>query len=132
MFDRTKMLLLTALLFGIVPGHADTPPVGALPLTIKIDQPSHLLLEKVTYRRTANGIEVSGHVAKQGERRGRILGHVDIRLLDAQGQTLAEHEAALQQFSPSRKNPDWASFATRIEPLPTGVVSLQIGHRVGD
>jgi hypothetical protein len=53
-------------------------------------------------------------------------------MLNAQGQPLGRHVAALQQFSPSRKNPDWAGFSTRIEPLPTGVVGLRIGHSVGD
>jgi len=57
---------------------------------------------------------------------------VDITLLDAQGQPLVQHVATLQQFSPSRKNPDWAGFSTRIEPVPNGVAGLRIGHRVGD
>jgi hypothetical protein len=57
---------------------------------------------------------------------------VDITLLDTQGQLVARHVATLQQFSPSRKNPDWAGFSTDIEPLPTGVAGLRIGHSVGD
>jgi len=67
----------------------------------------------------------------ESDRREPILGHVDITLVDAQGQTLTEHQAALQHFSPSRRNPDWAGFSTWIEPLPTGVVGLRISHRVG-
>ena len=97
-----------------------------------IDQPRSLVLEKVSHQRTANGIEVRGRVAKRPDQRGRILGHMDITPLDAQGQSLARHVATLQQFSPSRQNPDWAGFSTRIEPLPAGVVGLRIGHSVGD
>jgi hypothetical protein len=131
MLARAKTLLFTALLLGLVQSHADTQPGDPLPLSVEIDQPRSLILERVSYQRTANGIEVSGRVAKQSDRRGRILGHVDITLLDAQGQPLARHVATLQQFSPSRKNPDWAGFSTRIEPLPAGVQGLRVGHRVG-
>jgi hypothetical protein len=126
------MLFFTTLLLGLVQSHADTQPEDTQPLSVEIDQPRSLVLEKISYQRTANGIEVSGRVAKRSDHRGRILGHVDITLLDAQGQPLARHVATLQQFSPSRKNPDWARFSTRIEPLPTGVAGLRLGHSVGD
>lgn len=126
MLARAKMLLFTALLLGLVQSHADTQPEDTLPLSVEIDQPRALVLEKVSSQRTADGIEVSGRVAKRSDHRGRILGHVDITLLDAQGQPLARHVAALQQFSPSRNNPDWAEFSTRIEPVPPGVVGLRI------
>jgi hypothetical protein len=132
MLARAKTLLFSALLLGLVQSHADTQAEDTQPLSVEIDQPRSLVLEKISYQRTANGIEVSGRVAKRSDHRGRILGHVDITLLDAQGQPLARHVATLQQFSPSRKNPDWARFSTRIEPLPTGVAGLRLGHSVGD
>jgi hypothetical protein len=132
MLARAKTLLFTALLLGLVQSHADTQPGDPLPLSVEIDQPRSLILERVSYQRTANGIAVSGRVAKRSDRRGRILGHMDITLVDAQGQPLVQHVATLQQFSPSRKNPDWAGFSTRIEPVPNGVAGLRIGHRVGD
>ena len=86
---QTKILFLVAMLLGTAPRHANTPTGGEQSLSIQLDQPRSLLLERVAYRRTANGIEVSGRVAKRGERRGRILGHVNITLMDALGQTLA-------------------------------------------
>jgi hypothetical protein len=123
-------LLFAALVLGLA--HADAYAAADPSLTIEVDQSTRLLPERVVYHRTANGIEVSGRVAKRSDYRGRILGHVHITLLDAQGFTLAEHQAALTGFSPSQKNPDWASFSTRIEPLPAGVQGLRIRHRVGD
>jgi hypothetical protein len=123
-------LLSATLLLGMVQAHAEGP-VAAPTLTIEVDQSSPLLAQRVEYQRTANGIEVSGRVAKRGERRGRIQGHVDIILIDARGQTLAKQEAALVEFGPSRKNPDWAGFSTRIEPLPDGVQGLRVVHSAG-
>jgi hypothetical protein len=102
MLARAKMLLFTALLLGLVQSHADPQPGDAPPLSVEIDQPRSLVLEKVSSQRTANGIEVSGRVAKRSDHRGHILGHVDITLVDTQGQPLARHVAALEQFSPSR------------------------------
>ena len=60
MLARAKMLLFTALLLGLAQSHTDTQAGGTSPLSVEIDQPRSLVLEKVSSQRTANGIEVSG------------------------------------------------------------------------
>jgi hypothetical protein len=70
MLARAKTLLFTALLLGLVQSHADTQPDDTPPLSVEIDQSRSLVLEKVSYQRTANGIEVSGRVAKRSDHRG--------------------------------------------------------------
>lgn len=62
---------------------------------------------------------------------GRIVGHVNLDLLDADGSLVARHAGALQRFSPSRRNPDWASFYARIEDIPAEVVAIRVEHAVG-
>jgi hypothetical protein len=125
MSHRTSALLLAALLSGA------TYAQGAAALTIESLPKGYLIPTQVQYQTTAAGIEVSGRLVKQWDRRGRILGHVSIELLDAQGRVLKEQDAALQSFTPSPKDPDWAGFSTLIEPLPAGVVGLRLRHEVG-
>ncbi len=126
MSARTQSLLLAALLSAAA--HAQAEPA----LAIETLPVGGLVPTEVQYRSTGTGIEVSGRLAKQWDRRGRIPGHVSIELLDGQGRVLKEQDAALQRFTPSAKNPDYAGFSTRIEPLPAGAVGLRLRHQVGD
>jgi hypothetical protein len=113
-----------ALLLGTGICQAQTAPN----LSVEVDKSNWLIPTGIQVEHTATGIVVSGRVVKRHERRGRILGHVDIALVDAQGQAVSLHRAALQGFRPSRKNPDWAGFSTHIEPLPAGITGLRVGY----
>jgi hypothetical protein len=134
------MLAGPVLLLGVSACQA-LPPQASVPdqttaqaavqpgaLAIEIDRSTPLVPTLVRYERSAQGILVSGRIEKPGDSRGRIRGYADIALLDAQGQVLGRHIAPLQGFSPSRKNPDWADFATTIEPLPAGVVGIRVAY----
>lgn len=115
------------LLLGALAAQALAAPA----LSIQVDGSIRLIPTQIQYRATQTGITVSGWVVKQAERRGRIRGHVDITLVDAQGRPVAEYQAAFRRFSPSRKNPDRASFSTHIEPLDAGVTGLRVRYDAG-
>ena len=116
--------IAATLLLGVVPSFAQT---GG-PLTVEVGDSTDPVPTRIQYQTTDSGIAVSGRVAKRGERRGRIRGHVHVTLVDDQGRAIAQHEAALDRFTPSRKNPDWASFSTRFDPLPAGVSGLRVDY----
>lgn len=134
MLDRTRgwrcyaLTLFVLLATGAEAGDASSPPRA---LAIELDESSLITPADVTYRWTTEGLEIERRVVKRRDRYGRILGHVELDLLDASGRILSHHAAALQRFSPRRKDPDWASFRTLIEAVPPGVARLRVRHRVG-
>lgn len=112
-------------------GSAGPAMVGSHPLTVTLVEGPRLKPTNVRYVWTADGLEVSGRIEKRYDHRGRILGHVDIDLLDAQGAAVGRHSGSLQHFNPTRKNPDWASFRTLIEDVPADVAAIRVQHAVG-
>lgn len=100
-------------------------------LEIELDRSSPLIPTHVTYKWSQEGLEVEGRIEKKFDRYGRILGHAEIELLDAQGRVLSRHRGALQHFNPRRKDPDWASFRTVIRAVPPTATFLRICHALG-
>jgi hypothetical protein len=76
-------------------------------------------------------LDVSGRIEKRYDHRGRIRGHVDVQLLDADGRVLAGRSTALTHFSPSRKDPHHAYFQLHLDQVPPAAVAVRVSHRVG-
>jgi hypothetical protein len=127
------MLALAALaaLPVLAAGSAGPAMVGSQTLTVTLVEGPRLRPINVRYVWTADGLKVSGRIEKRYDHQGRILGHVDIDLLDAEGAVVGRHSGSLQHFSPTRKDPDWASFRTLIEEVPADVAAIRVQHAVG-
>jgi hypothetical protein len=131
---RIRVSSHLALLAITILATADPTAVASSPyppLAIEVDRSSLLVPTRVTYEWTEEGLEVKGRIEKKRNRYGRILGHAEIELLDADGRILSWHSGALQRFNPRRQDPDWASFQTVINPVPSDVVRLRICHSLG-
>jgi hypothetical protein len=107
-------------------------PVQAHTLAIQIDESGSLTPTDVTHEHAGDAIQVSGWIEKRYPHRGRILGHVDIRFLDAGGHVVAEEQAPMVQYSPSRKDPQRARFSASLAQWPEQAVTLEVAHHVGD
>lgn len=122
---HASLLLWTALaIFTAAPGYADG--LTLIPIPSDMLEPTHL-----TYEWADGDLIVSGRIEKSHDRYGRILGHVELDLLDNEGKVLAIHSGALTRFSPRRPDPDWASFRTRVEQVPAGVAAIRVRHVIG-
>lgn len=131
---RIRYLQLLTLLVFVLSAIASTTSAASStsgPLSIQVEESSLLVPDRVSYEWTEKGLKVKGRIAKTRSRYGRILGHAEIELLDAQGRVLARKAAALQGFSPRRKDPDWASFQAFIESVPAGTATLRVRHATG-
>jgi hypothetical protein len=131
---RIPALSLLALLICPLLAMATAPDERVFPqrtLAIEVDRSTLLNPTHVSYEWTKDGLEIKGRIEKRGDRYGRILGHAEIELLDAQGHLLSSHRGALQYFNPRSKDPDWASFETVIESVPSNAVKLRICHALG-
>jgi len=127
----TKRLLITAaLIVAALPAAADEGPQHT-PLTLEAESSGGLAPTRLRYDWAAGGLKISGRIEKQRLRYGRIQGHVELELLDADGHIVARHRGAMQQFSPSRRNPDWAAFSTTIDQVQRDVVAVRVSHHVG-
>lgn len=124
------LALLTFTVFVTVgaSGVASSPPRT---FAIELDRSSLLVPTRMTYEWTEEGLEIKGRIEKRRDRYGRILGHAEIELLDAEGRILSRHYGAPQRFSPRRKDPGWASFRTVIETVSSDAVQLRICHALG-
>lgn len=122
-------LLLITLLAASVPSAAQSLPAKSL--AIELDRSSSLVPTGVTYRWTERGLEIKGRIEKRRDRYGRILGHVEIDLLNSEGRILARHSDALEHFSPRRQNPKWAFFRTVIKTDSPNAAQIRVRHAVG-
>ncbi|MCF7991205.1 MAG: hypothetical protein K9M02_12245 [Thiohalocapsa sp.] len=121
--------LPATLLVGLCLAGAHAHAAGRLVLET---EPSPTIApEAVEYRWSDGALEVSGRVAKQQIRHGRIHGHVDIELLDADGNVLERRSAALTRHLPNRRDPRRASFDKTIDNVPEAVAGIRVSHRVG-
>jgi hypothetical protein len=131
---RIRLLQFLTLLVFVVSAIASTTSSASStsePLSIQVEESSLLVPTRVSYEWTKKGLKVKGRIAKTRSRYGRILGHAEIELLDAQGRVLVRNAAALQGFSPRRKDPDRASFQALIESVPAGAATLRVRHAKG-
>jgi hypothetical protein len=106
-------------------------PSHAAELKLLIDETTSVIPTDVTYRLSPEGLELDGWVAKRQPHYGRMLGHVEIRLLDDTGSVLAQKDTYMVHYSPTRANPQKASFSTLIPNVPTGTAAIEVAHRVG-
>jgi hypothetical protein len=100
-------------------------------IDIVIDAGHDLTPAGIEIVRDNGALDVSGRIEKRYERRGRIQGHVDVQLLDADGRVLVGRSTALTHFSPSRKDPHHAYFQMRLDQVPADVAAVRVSHRVG-
>ncbi len=126
-----KRLLLAALLATAALPALAHKASHAIPLTFTADTSGSLAPTRLQHDWTADGLKISGRIEKQHIRRGRILGHVELELLDAEGQVLGRHTGSMHHFSPSRRNPDFAAFTATIEQVPDSVTTVRVYHQIG-
>jgi hypothetical protein len=103
----------------------------AADLKLLIDETTSVIPTEVTYEVSPEGLEVKGWVAKRQPHAGRMLGHVEIRLLDDAGSVLAQKDTYMVRYSPTRANPQKASFRTLVPHVPPGTAAIEVAHRVG-
>jgi hypothetical protein len=107
-------------------------PIHAADLQLLIDESTPVIPTDVTYRLSSEGLEVEGWVAKRQPHYGRLQGHVEIRLLDEAGNVLAEKNAYMFRYSPTRSNPRKARFSTVVPAVPSETAAIEVAHRVGE
>ena len=115
------LFLMTA---AVIPAHAND-------LKLLIDETTSVIPTEVTYEVSPEGLTVKGWVAKRQPHTGRMLGHVEIRLLDDTGSVLARKDTSMVHYSPTRANPQKASFSTLVPDVPSGTAAIEVAHRVG-
>jgi hypothetical protein len=108
----------------VIPSHAGD-------LKLLIDETTSIIPTDVTYRLSPEGLEVKGWVAKRQPHTGRMLGHVEIRLLDDTGSVLAQKDTSMVHYSPTRANPQKASFSTLLPEVPKETTAIEVAHRIG-
>ncbi|HSO83211.1 hypothetical protein [Thiocapsa sp.] len=125
--SKTTLNTLAALLLmtgAVMSSHAAD-------LKLLIDDTTSVIPTDVTYRVSPEGLEVKGWVAKRQPHTGRMLGHVEIKLLDEAGSVLAQKDTYMVHYSPTRANPQKASFSTLVPDVPSGTAAIEVAHRVG-
>lgn len=126
------MLRRTLIVLPLISAAATCTAATADPsLDVSIDTASRLIPTHVRYAWTERGLELSGRIEKRNNGSRRIIGHVAIDLLDARGRVIGCHSGALQGFSPSRRNPDRASFLTVVTAVPPGLAGIRVRYALG-
>ena len=103
----------------------------AADLKLIIDETTPVIPTEVTYEVSHEGLEVEGWVIKREPHAGRMLGQVEIRLLDNAGSVLAQKDTYMVHYSPTRANPQKASFGTVLTEVPRETAAIEVAHRVG-
>lgn len=129
--SRTRPLhtIIAGLMLAFCAGHAVADNDATLRIITEPSGP--LVATAVQHAWTDGGLKISGRIEKRSERRGRILGHVEIDLLDAKDAVIATHSTQLQHYVPNRRNPDWANFYTLLQPAPPGLAGIRVRHALG-
>jgi hypothetical protein len=115
----------------LMTGIINIATASSQPMQIMLEQSGRLVPSHVSYSRTIKGLEIDGRIEKRPHHYGRILGHVEIELLDTDGNVVGRASGALQHFSPTRRNPDWASFSLVIDQVPIEASAIRVQHIVG-
>ncbi|MCF6282059.1 MAG: hypothetical protein L3J28_07585 [Candidatus Polarisedimenticolaceae bacterium] len=84
----------------------------------------------IIYGKTADGFQVKGAVRSRFHN-GRIRGHVDIELADADGKILKAGIAKLRRIHYSNKHQHRATFKALFDGIPPHATVLRIRHHVG-
>lgn len=100
-------------------------------IDVVVDSGHDLTPAGIEIVRDNGALDVSGRIEKRYDHRGRIRGHVDVQLLDADGRVLAGQSTALTHFSPSRKDPHHAYFQLHLDQVPPEATAVRVSHRVG-
>lgn len=122
-------LLVLLLMFCVIDTSAVQSQIH--PLLINTDSQSRLVPADINYQWTDDGLKIAGLMEKRAGWYGRIIGHVDIEMVDTEGKTVMRHSGGLTYFGQSRRNPRSAQFNTVIKHVPDNVVELRIRHAVG-
>lgn len=101
-------------------------------LGIDLDESLPLWLSDVRYQWVGCGLKVGGRVHKPEDRYGRIVGHVEVLVLDGEGRLLLRRSGPLQTHRPRRKDHDWASFHIHIDSVPSGAERIRLRSVVRD
>jgi hypothetical protein len=101
------------------------------PLPIETEEGAWLVPVDVVQTPTDHGLDVSGRIEKRSAYRGHILGHVDVVLVNQDGEAILSRRGALYGRGASAKNPDHAHFAIKLDMLPPGARAIRIRHHVG-
>lgn len=101
------------------------------PLRLDIDTGGRLAPVYVTQTPTDQGVVIAGRIEKRWIYRGRILGHVDVDLLNQDGEVITARQGALYGRNPNARNPDRARFSVEFDSLPTGARAIGVRHHVG-
>jgi hypothetical protein len=101
------------------------------PLHIEIEGGTWLVPVDVVQTLTDRGIKVGGRIEKRSPYRAGILGHVDINVVNQDGEVILARKGALFGRSPSARNPDHAHFAITLDALPPAARAIRIRHHVG-
>ncbi len=128
MYKRYRPIIALTLLlaFTLLPIQA----IAQSRLTIVTEDSARAHPEEITYGATPDGFEVRGSV-KSRFHNGRILGHIDITFIDADGETLKSGRSKLQRSNYSNKHQHRTTFRVLFNELPAGSTTLQVRHHVG-
>ena len=128
---RGRLIAVLIAASMLMTGIINIATASSQPMQIMLEQSGRLVPSHVIYRRTIKGLEIDGRIEKRPHHYGRILGHVEIDLLDTDGKVVGRASGALQHFSPTRRNPDWASFSLVIDQVPIEASAIRVRHSVG-
>ena len=128
---RGRLIAVLIAASMLMTGIINIATASSQPMQIMLEQSGRLVPSHVSYSRTIKGLEIDGRIEKRPHHYGRILGHVEIELLDTDGKVVGRAAGALQHFSPTRRNPDWASFSLVIDQVPTEASAIRVQHIVG-
>lgn len=123
---------LSKILCTLCLATAIATPTLAANLELVLDESTAVAPTDVTLQQSADGLRVKGWVAKRQPRHGRIIGHVEIRVLDVSDRMLMRKDTYPVHFSPTRRNPRKASFSTLLEHVPAEAARIEVSYRVGD
>lgn len=128
MYKQYRPIITFILLIALI-----TLPLQAIAkegLTIVAESSARAHPEEITYGATHDGFEVRGAV-KSRFHNGRILGHVDVAFIDANGEILESGRSKLQRTNYSNKHQHRTTFRVLFKELPTGATTLLVRHHIG-
>lgn len=105
--------------------------VNSTPYLVKLCDTARIVPFDVHYERRNDGLVITGRIKKRWSYRGRMVGHVDIRLLNSSSEMISEAKASIYGRSPTAKNPYKARFAVILDSIPSELSTIQVMHHAG-